>query len=52
MWSVPPGSAGFCFCFGFSGSVDVVLSFMRGNVMAFLSPLRLPWSSYLSGELF
>ena len=29
-----------------------MLSFMRGNVMAFLSLSRLPWSLHLSGELF
>ena len=41
-----------CFCFGPSGSADIVLSFMKGNVMAFLNMSRLPWSSHLSGELF
>ena len=52
MRSVPPGSTGFCFCFDSSGSAEIGLSSMRGDVMAFLSLSRLLCSLHLSGELF
>ena len=50
--SVPPGSAGLCFCFCNSGNVVVVLYPTRGDVMFFLGLSCLPWMLHMSGELF
>ena len=52
MWAVPLGSAGLYFCFSTLGSAEILLPFMRGDVVAFLGLSRLPWALHLPSESF
>ena len=50
VWSMPPGTAGFCLRFSASGSATVGLPFLRGDIMTFLSWSHLLRALHLPGE--
>ena len=51
LWSIPPGSAGFCLCFSSSGNVEIVLPFVGRKVVSLLRLSCIPWALYLPGKL-
>ena len=51
LWSVPPGSAGFCLCFSASGNVEIVLPFVGRKVVSLLRLSCILWALYLPGKL-